>query len=137
MFDGAEEDIIGWFDGAAESAGADAAPHTGAELRCGVSEEMAGGIVNIQDVPDSELEALYTRLVPLATYADFELFIQRIIDGDTTPLLTQQPITSLSQTLGQHLLLSFCNFVRTILSELSRAVIHGFMKRRWRRTTTI
>ncbi|KAH9317066.1 hypothetical protein KI387_018835, partial [Taxus chinensis] len=38
--------------------------------------------------------------VPLATHADFEPYIQRIADGDKSPLLTTQPITLLSLSSG-------------------------------------
>lgn len=57
------------------------------------------GDVNLQDVEASALESLYTSLVPLASHADLEPYIQRIADGETTPLLTQEPITTLSLRL--------------------------------------
>jgi auxin responsive GH3 family protein/jasmonic acid-amino synthetase len=34
--------------------------------------------------------------VPLATHADFEPYINRIVDGDATPVLTGKPVTSIS-----------------------------------------
>jgi hypothetical protein len=54
------------------------------------------GDIDVRDMDASALESLYTSLVPLASHADLEPFINRIADGDTAPLLTQQPITLLS-----------------------------------------
>lgn len=34
--------------------------------------------------------------VPIATHVDLEHYIQRIVDGDTTPILTGKPITTIS-----------------------------------------
>ncbi|XWS39493.1 hypothetical protein CRYUN_Cryun18bG0059300 [Craigia yunnanensis] len=56
--------------------------------------------INIQEMDACALESLYTSLVPLASHADLEPFIQRIADGDTAPILTQQPITTLSLSSG-------------------------------------
>ncbi|CAO2194222.1 unnamed protein product [Urochloa humidicola] len=38
--------------------------------------------------------------VPLATHADFEPYIARIADGDTSPVLTGTPVTSISLSSG-------------------------------------
>ncbi|KAG1367710.1 jasmonoyl--L-amino acid synthetase GH3.5 [Cocos nucifera] len=38
--------------------------------------------------------------VPLVTHKDLEPYIQRIIDGDTSPVLTGKPITSISLSSG-------------------------------------
>ncbi|KAM0872571.1 hypothetical protein ACQ4PT_038625 [Festuca glaucescens] len=38
--------------------------------------------------------------VPLATHADFEPYINRIVDGDATPVLTGRPVTSISLSSG-------------------------------------
>ncbi|KAJ8491186.1 hypothetical protein OPV22_012907 [Ensete ventricosum] len=38
--------------------------------------------------------------VPLVTHADLEPYIQRIADGDTSPILTGKPITSISLSSG-------------------------------------
>lgn len=54
------------------------------------------GNYNILEMDACALESLFSSVVPLASHADFEPFIQRIADGDTAPLLTQQPITTLS-----------------------------------------
>ncbi|XP_016188318.1 jasmonic acid-amido synthetase JAR1 [Arachis ipaensis] len=58
------------------------------------------GYHNIQEMDSSALESLFTSVVPISSHADFEPFIQRIADGDTNPLLTQQPITTLSLSSG-------------------------------------
>jgi jasmonic acid-amino synthetase len=34
--------------------------------------------------------------VPLVTHQDLEPYIQRIVDGDTAPILTGKPVTSIS-----------------------------------------
>lgn len=54
------------------------------------------GDLKIQDMDPCALESLYTSLLPLASHSDFEPYIQRIADGDPFPLLTQEPITTLS-----------------------------------------
>ncbi|CAM0880462.1 unnamed protein product [Alopecurus aequalis] len=38
--------------------------------------------------------------VPLATHADLEPYINRIVDGDATPVLTGKPVTSISLSSG-------------------------------------
>lgn len=40
--------------------------------------------------------ASFRACVPLATHADIEPYIARIADGDTSPVLTAKPITSIS-----------------------------------------
>ncbi|WOL20497.1 jasmonic acid-amido synthetase JAR1-like isoform X1 [Canna indica] len=42
----------------------------------------------------------YKACIPLATHSDLEPYIQRIIDGDTSPILTGKPITSVSLSSG-------------------------------------
>ncbi|KAJ7948276.1 jasmonic acid-amido synthetase JAR1 [Quillaja saponaria] len=58
------------------------------------------GDLNIQEMDACALETLFTSLVPLASHVDLEPFIQRIADGETGPILTQQPITTLSLSSG-------------------------------------
>ncbi|MED6210543.1 hypothetical protein PIB30_065072 [Stylosanthes scabra] len=58
------------------------------------------GYHNIQEMDSSALESLFTSMVPISSHEDFEPFIQRIADGDTNPLLTQQPLTTLSLSSG-------------------------------------
>jgi auxin responsive GH3 family protein/jasmonic acid-amino synthetase len=45
-------------------------------------------------------EASFRACVPLATHADVEPYIARIADGDTSPVLTARPITSISLSSG-------------------------------------
>ncbi|KAK4364096.1 hypothetical protein RND71_015454 [Anisodus tanguticus] len=59
------------------------------------------GDIRLQDIMDENaLESLYATMVPLASHADFEPYIHRIADGDKAPLLTQEPITTLSLSSG-------------------------------------
>ncbi|EEF44482.1 indole-3-acetic acid-amido synthetase GH3.10 [Ricinus communis] len=96
-------DIIRWFDDVSENAGK---VQTGTlrrilELNCGVEYLKKWlGDIKIQEMDACALESLYTSLVPLASHADLDPYIQRIADGDTTPLLTQQPIATLSLSSG-------------------------------------
>ncbi|KAK4758990.1 hypothetical protein SAY87_020291 [Trapa incisa] len=53
-----------------------------------------------EEMEPTELESLYTALVPLASHADFEPYFQRLADGDPAPLLTRQPIELLSLSSG-------------------------------------
>lgn len=92
-------DITAWFDRVSEKAGLVQTETLRRilELNWGVEYLQKWlGDINIQDIDACALESLYTSLVPLASHADLEPYIQRIADGDTTPLLTQQPITTLS-----------------------------------------
>lgn len=70
-----------------------------------VEEDNKGGCSphscrSLQDMTDGELESLYTRLVPLASHADLDPYIQRIADGDSSHVLTYNPITTLSLSSG-------------------------------------
>lgn len=44
--------------------------------------------------------ASFKQCVPLATHADLEPYIERIVDGDATPVLTGKPVTSISLRLA-------------------------------------
>ncbi|KAF5948372.1 hypothetical protein HYC85_014329 [Camellia sinensis] len=101
---GGDYDIIRWFEDVAENAGF-VQTHTLRrilELNYGVEylKKWLGCIKNVQDMDANALESLYTSLVPIASHADLEPYIHRIADGDTSPLLTQQPITTLSLSSG-------------------------------------
>lgn len=54
------------------------------------------GDVDVHNMDAQALQSLYRSVVPLASHADLDPYIQRIADGETTPLLTKQPITTLS-----------------------------------------
>uniref|UniRef100_A0A2P2JF02 Indole-3-acetic acid-amido synthetase GH3.5 n=1 Tax=Rhizophora mucronata TaxID=61149 RepID=A0A2P2JF02_RHIMU len=99
-----ECDIIGWFENISERA---AAVQTETlrrilELNWGVEYlRQFFGDIKIQDMDACTLESLYTSLVPLASHADLQPYIQRIADGDAAAaLLTQQPIETLSLSSG-------------------------------------
>ncbi|KAF3650865.1 putative indole-3-acetic acid-amido synthetase GH3.5 [Capsicum annuum] len=98
-----ETDIIGWFEEVAEDS-VDVQRQTLRrilELNHGVEYLKKWiGDIRIQEMDDNEMESIYASLVPLASHVDLEPFTQRIADGDTTPLLTQQPITNLSLSSG-------------------------------------
>ncbi|KAM3395527.1 indole-3-acetic acid-amido synthetase GH3.10 [Capsicum galapagoense] len=101
--DNIETDIIGWFEEVAEES-VDVQRQTLRrilELNHGVEYLKKWiGDIRIQEMDDNEMESIYASLVPLASHVDLEPFTQRIADGDTTPLLTQQPITNLSLSSG-------------------------------------
>ncbi|KAM3697361.1 hypothetical protein ACB098_06G107100 [Castanea mollissima] len=101
------DDIIDWFENACENAG-----HVQTQtlrqilqLNYGVEylKKWFGeqrDNLNIQNMDACALESLFTSTVPLASHADLDPYIQRIADGDKAPLLTQQPITTLSLSSG-------------------------------------
>lgn len=92
-------DIISWFDHVSEMAGAVQRQTLRRilEMNCNVEYLKKWlGDVKIEEMEDSELESLYTCLVPIVSHKEVEPFIQRIADGETSPLLTQLPITTLS-----------------------------------------
>ncbi|GLT29759.1 hypothetical protein SLA2020_046040 [Shorea laevis] len=99
-----EENMIDWFEGVSENAGAVQTEtlrrileqNHGAEYL----KKWLGEEIKIEEIEDGALENLYTSLVPLASHADLEPYIQRIADGDTSPVLTQQAITLLSLSSG-------------------------------------
>ncbi|CBI28909.3 indole-3-acetic acid-amido synthetase GH3.10 [Vitis vinifera] len=98
-----EHEIIGWFEDVSENTG-----YVQTQTLCRILELNSGveylkkwlGDINVQEMEASALESLYTSLVPLASHADLETYIQRIADGDTSPILTNQPITTLSLSSG-------------------------------------
>ena len=50
----------------------------------------------------------YKSCIPLCVHSDVEPYIQRIADGDTSPLLTGKPVTSLS--------LRYCYYLKILSS---------------------
>lgn len=96
---GQNDDIISWFEEVTKNAGAAQTRTLRKILELNRGTEYLKqwlGDAEIQDLDDSELESLYKTSVPLAVHADFEPFIRRIADGDTSPLLTQYPVTALA-----------------------------------------
>lgn len=96
-------DIISWFEVVSQKAG-----HVQTQLLCQILKQNYGveylkkwlGNYNILEMEPCALESLFSSVVPLASHADFDPYIQRIADGETAPLLTQQPITTLSLSSG-------------------------------------
>ncbi|KAK4846070.1 hypothetical protein QYF36_012702 [Acer negundo] len=98
-----EYDIVEWFDEVSENAGLVQRETLRRilEMNCEVEylKKWLGGY-KIKEMDACALESLYKSLVPLVSHADLEPYIQRIADGDTNPLLTHQPITTLSLSSG-------------------------------------
>lgn len=98
-----DEEIISWFEDIAFKAACVQTQtlHRILEQNFGVEylKKWLGNL-KIQDIEPCALESLYTSLVPLVSHADLEPYIQRIADGDPSPLLTQEPITTLSLRLS-------------------------------------
>lgn len=96
-------DVIDWFENVSGNAG-----HVQTETLRRILELNFGveylkkwlGDIKIQEVDACALESLFTSLVPLVSHVDLEPYIQRIADGDTAPLLTQQPMKTLSLSSG-------------------------------------
>lgn len=68
------------------------------ELNWGVEylTQWLGG-VNMTELDSSKaLESVYRNMVPLAAHDVFEPLLTRVADGDTSPVLTQEPIELLS-----------------------------------------
>ncbi|KAE9593025.1 hypothetical protein Lal_00028727 [Lupinus albus] len=96
-------DIINWFEDVSKNAGSVQTQMLSRIMKQNFGVEYLKkwlGDYNIQEMDACALESLFTSVVPLSTHADFEPFIQRLADGDTSPLLTQQPITTLSLSSG-------------------------------------
>ncbi|KAJ1376542.1 GH3 family [Sesbania bispinosa] len=96
-------DIISWFEDVTQNAGSVQSQILSHILKQNYGVEYLKKWLGNYNIPEMEacaLESLFTSVVPLASHADFEPFIQRIADGDTAPLLTQQPITTLSLSSG-------------------------------------
>ncbi|KAL3848880.1 hypothetical protein ACJIZ3_010762 [Penstemon smallii] len=97
------DDIIDWFDNVAEHAGTVQAETLRRILELNYNVEYLKkwlGDVNVLEMEASALESLYKSLVPIVSHANLEPYIQRIADGDKEPLLTQEPITTLSLSSG-------------------------------------
>ncbi|XP_027342775.1 indole-3-acetic acid-amido synthetase GH3.10-like [Abrus precatorius] len=96
-------DIIAWFEDLSKNAAS-----VQIQTLCRILKLNHGveylkkwlGSYNIPEMDACALESLFTSAVPLASHADFEPYIEKIADGDTGPLLTQQPITTLSLSSG-------------------------------------
>lgn len=99
-----DSEIINWFDEVSKNAEVvqQETLRRILELNYGVEylSKWLGDIGNVREMDASKLEKIYTTMVPLVTHADVEPYIQRIADGDISPILTQHPITHLSLSSG-------------------------------------
>ncbi|KAK8482828.1 hypothetical protein V6N13_085561 [Hibiscus sabdariffa] len=96
-------DVSSWFDRVSRNAGVVQRETLRriVELNRGVEYLKKWlGDVDVTEMDACEIESLYTSLVPLVSHADLEPYIQRIADGDNSPILTQDPITTLSLSSG-------------------------------------
>ncbi|XP_042519724.1 indole-3-acetic acid-amido synthetase GH3.10 [Macadamia integrifolia] len=96
-------DIIRWFEDVAENAGLVQTLTLELIIQQNFGTEYLRrwlGDIEIQDMEPNALESLYTSLVPIASHADLELYIHKIAEGNSSPILTQQPITTLSLSSG-------------------------------------
>ncbi|CAA3002169.1 jasmonic acid-amido synthetase jar1 [Olea europaea subsp. europaea] len=103
MANGSSSDIISWFEDVSENAPSVQTQTLRRILQLNFSVEYLKkwmGEVSIEDMEDEALESLYTSLVPLASHADFEPYVQMIADGEKAALITQEPITTLSLSSG-------------------------------------
>ncbi|GKA02310.1 indole-3-acetic acid-amido synthetase GH3.10 [Tanacetum coccineum] len=98
------DDVMKWFEEVAENAGEVQMETLKRILQMnhGVEylKKWLGDIDDVDNMDAEALQSLYVSMVPLASHADLEPYIQMIADGDTSPLLTMQPITTLSLSSG-------------------------------------
>lgn len=93
------DDVIGWFEHVSENASKVQSETLRRilELNSGVEYLRKWlGTVDVEEIDDYTLETLFSSSVPIVSHADLDPYIQRIADGETSPLLTQEPITVLS-----------------------------------------
>ncbi|KAI4364699.1 hypothetical protein MLD38_020755 [Melastoma candidum] len=66
-----------------------------------ILEENSGAeyLLNLGLKGRTDVES-FRELVPLVTHTDLEAYIQRIVDGDASPILTGRPITTISLSSG-------------------------------------
>ncbi|KAI3835847.1 hypothetical protein MKW92_031264 [Papaver armeniacum] len=97
-------EIIKWFEDISEKAGLVQTETLRRIIEMNFETEYLkkwlGNDLNIQEMDSNSIESLYTSLVPLVSHADLEPYILRIADGDLTPVLTQEAITTLSLSSG-------------------------------------
>ncbi|KAI3991476.1 hypothetical protein MKX01_006778 [Papaver californicum] len=93
-------EIIKWFEDMSENAGLVQTETLRRVIEMNFETEYLkkwlGNDLNIQEMDSNSIESLHTSLVPLVSHADLEPYILRIADGYLTPILTQEPITTLS-----------------------------------------
>ncbi|CAA6674282.1 unnamed protein product [Spirodela intermedia] len=99
-----DDDITGWFDRVAEKAGfvQTETLRRIIEINRGTEylRRWLGEDLRREDLELGELETVYSSLVPLASPEDFEPYLQRIVDGDTSSILTRDTIATMSLSSG-------------------------------------
>ncbi|CAA6674109.1 unnamed protein product [Spirodela intermedia] len=99
-----DDDITGWFDRVAEKAGfvQTETLRRIIEINRGTEylRRWLGEDLRREDLELGELETVYSSLVPLASPEDFEPYLQRIVDGDTSSILTRDTIAAMSLSSG-------------------------------------
>lgn len=98
--DEGEGGIIHWFEQVCREASAIQAQTLGQIIRRNVGAEYLkrwmGHLPQLHEMEDQELESLFTSLVPVSSHADYDPYIQRVAEGDPSPILIQEPVTTLS-----------------------------------------
>ncbi|KAJ6847123.1 jasmonic acid-amido synthetase JAR1 isoform X1 [Iris pallida] len=99
-----DHDIVAWFDSIAEDPGLVQTNTLRRIIETNYETEYLRrwlrSDLRMEDLAPEALESLYTSSVPLASHADLDGYIQRIADGDDSPILTKEPITMLSLSSG-------------------------------------
>ncbi|XP_078428605.1 auxin-responsive GH3 family protein isoform X2 [Wolffia australiana] len=99
-----DDDVIGWFDLVAERAAMMQKETLRRIIKTNAVTEYLkiwlGEDPPIEDLQLKELEELFRSRVPLAAHAEFEPYLQRIADGDTSPILIRDPVSCLSLSSG-------------------------------------
>ncbi|CAN6457645.1 unnamed protein product [Victoria cruziana] len=102
--DEGEGGIIHWFEQVCREASAIQAQTLGQIIRRNVGAEYLkrwmGHLPQLHEMEDQELESLFTSLVPVSSHADYDPYIQRVAEGDPSPILIQEPVTTLSLSSG-------------------------------------
>lgn len=101
---GEDHDIMAWFDSIAGNPGLVQTNTLRRIIETNYETEYLrrwlGSDLKMEDLDPEALESLYTSSVPLVSHADLDGYIQRIADGDESPILTKEPITMLSLSSG-------------------------------------
>ncbi|XP_073005066.1 indole-3-acetic acid-amido synthetase GH3.10 [Typha latifolia] len=98
------DEVVDWFEGIAENAGQTQTHTLQRIIQLNHATEYLrryfGDDLRVRDMDPAELESLFTSVVPLVSHPDLDPYIQRIADGDSSPILTSEPITMLSLSSG-------------------------------------
>lgn len=119
-----DDDVTGWFDRVAEKADLVQTETLRRIIEINRGTEYLsrwlGKDLRLEDLELGELETVYSSLVPLASHADFEPYLQRIMDGEASPILTRDTISAMSRRYP-NLLVSFGHLYR--LSTIGAAIV--------------